>query len=287
MAVGGLAINYRGLNMEDISVQSRQANHKFSTPVKHHFPESDRKTQRLRNRELTRQRNELEKRVWQNLSEHKFIGKIVDKGSDASVMSSAQGLSQDVSPNRIVLFVSSATSLRKNARQTRKASTAVVYKTGTQSDEWARRLYKVNYCGELSDLHMNAELLGIAEALAIALVWVVQDRSHDSPGTQPEVVVFTSCTRVLPYIDRLRDETVAKKAARPARDFAVYKLISRSQWLHRLGVGVQLRCMPSHLSHRSVDGMVHAQAVARFALDRAVIPLDQDEGLKFMINGSN
>lgn len=125
---------------------------------------------------------------------------------------------------------------------------------------------------------MNAELLGIAEALAIALVWTIQEKT--TCKNQPEVVLFSSCLRTLRYIDHLRDEIVARKDAYPARNFAVPKLISRSQWLRRLGVRVQLRCMPGHLS---VEGMVHAQAAGRFALGRTIIPLLRDEGLKFMI----
>ena len=197
--------------MSPVTTQAIARPRDLKSLIAQEFPKFDRKSQKQLNQDLVRENNEAERKIWRALREREFVGETIPAASDKYAWETAVRLSKDVPENRTIVFVSGFTSPRSRVNNRRKASAAIAYRMSQQKSDWVRRLYKVNHCGHRSDLHMKAELLGIAEALALALGWVVR-REH-TRTEQPEIVIFTSCSRVLRYIDRLRDEDVARKAA--------------------------------------------------------------------------
>lgn len=133
-----------------------------------------------------------------------------------------------------------------------------------------------------------AELAAIAEGLAIATTEVLLSRGNQkstSPkkeaaaaaAAKPKVIIFTDSTSALQKIDKLRKSVVAEDRLRD--DAVVRKIITRSQYLRRIGIPLELRWVPGH---SRVEGNTRADVAARLAAKSENIAVLLDEGLRLI-----
>jgi ribonuclease HI len=156
---------------------------------------------------------------------------------------------------------------------------AVVYKSFKSDQGWQER-YITLPSGPCST---QAELAAIAEGLSDATkeVILLRDQDSKSPGRMDsdyKVTVFSDCTSALAQIDKLRTKSAATDA-RLRTDPISCKFITRSQYLRRTGVHLELRWVPGH---SKVEGIIRANTAARHAAMNQDIGVPLDEGLRLI-----
>lgn len=148
-----------------------------------------------------------------------------------------------------------------------KASGAgVVFLSSGGGEYWEERYYALSK--GISSL--EAEFIAVAEGLATAVAQL-----ETSP--MPKVMIFTDCQDALYRIHRLRKLEFTGKALgdRPV----IRKLVTRSQYLHRHGVEIELHWVPGHAR---VEGNRRAHAAAQEAATTPNLGVSLDEGLLLM-----
>ncbi|KAL7898089.1 hypothetical protein HDV63DRAFT_394537 [Trichoderma sp. SZMC 28014] len=136
-----------------------------------------------------------------------------------------------------------------------KLAAAIVYKVA-KSSEWTVRAFTVP-TGSTRKYYLEAELAGIAGALGIAIS-IAKDSRKKTSITPQKVVIFTDCQDAIGKLQKLRDHDSNRKSQDGT---LACKLISRSQYLHDLGVLLEVRWVPGH--HPAISGNVRADTEAR------------------------
>ncbi|RFU75554.1 tick transposon [Trichoderma arundinaceum] len=164
---------------------------------------------------------------------------------------------------------------------------AVVYKPREGSQNWQVRYFAIlNRRGSTL-----AEQAAIADGLDIATreAMLVRGQNCIGPkGAAAKVIVFTDSVSALQRIQKIQKSAVTE--AQLLGDPIIHKLITRSQYLRRIGVQLELRWVPGH---SKVEGNALADTEARYAaknqdigvllgeelrlLDSEVIPNDVNE----------
>lgn len=215
-------------------------------------------------------------------AELKFHGQvIIEPREDATLAATTTRNSQNPDGTRqLVFFVDGSRSAnikdkrkRKAPESGRAAGAAVVYQTNGRA--WEER----TFCLANGYNAKIAEKAAIAEGLAIALSQILLLGS-DQRQVQSKVVIFTDCQEAMNRVDELR--RISLTEGRLRGDPIVRKLVTRSQYLHGLGVEVEIRWVPGH---SGVEGNVRADAAARSAAWRIPGLADGvylDEGLQMI-----
>jgi hypothetical protein len=141
---------------------------------------------------------------------------------------------------------------------------------------WNECLYHLR--GGLSSYRV--ELSNVLEASAFALPWAICKHRLDETYRQPElrerkVVIFMDSQDVLTGNEKLRYEALTEHRMLDG-DCDLGKPITRSQYLRRLGVQVELRWDPAHAR---VEGNEREDAAARCAANDEDYSIIRDEGL--------
>jgi ribonuclease HI len=139
-------------------------------------------------------------------------------------------------------------------RQNRvKLAAAVAYKA-TDYNEWIVKSFSVPPGGRY---YLEAEMAGIAGALPIAISRIVDLRKTKASITSHKVVIFIDSQDAIHQLQKLQEHT--RKLIHDHTPAC--KLITRSQYLHRLGVPLEVHWIPSR--HPGIPGNLLADAEAR------------------------
>jgi ribonuclease HI len=154
----------------------------------------------------------------------------------------------------------------------------VVYKWYEIGNSWNQRRYLLRGTSNV----YRAKLSAVAEALAIAFSWAIHKQVLDENSPQlesrvHEISIFTDSQDVLTKLENLRHRALTERQMQG--DFILRKLITRSQYLRRLGVRVELRWVPGHAR---VEGNERADKAARRAAKNGVDSNVPDEGLELV-----
>ncbi|KAL7937905.1 hypothetical protein V8C35DRAFT_290248 [Trichoderma chlorosporum] len=137
-----------------------------------------------------------------------------------------------------------------------KLAAAVAYKhDAIESSEWAVKSFSVPPGGR--HYYLEAEKAGIAGALAIAISAIVDLKKKQSSAASNKVIIFTDCQDAIGQLQKLQKHT-GKKAGDGS---LTGKLITRSQYLHHLGVSLEVHWVPSR--HPAITGNILADNEAR------------------------
>lgn len=224
--------------------------------------------------------------------ELRFAGDVIIEESKSDAIATAKAISSESNANyqRMVFFVDGSRVWKpKNESQpsishqetklVAHLGAAVVYKSFQSAQGWQKRHFALpnEPCSTL------AELFAIAQGLAVATEEVMVLRSQDSIGpgrmaTDHSVVIFSDSTSALEQVGKLR-ENGAVTNAQVISNPIIRKLITRSQYLHRTGVHLELRWIPGH---SGVEGNLYADAAALQAAKAQDISVHIDEGLRLI-----
>ncbi|KAL6890653.1 hypothetical protein GGI43DRAFT_415394 [Trichoderma evansii] len=135
-----------------------------------------------------------------------------------------------------------------------KLATTIAYKA-TENNEWIVKAFTVPPRGR--HYYLEAEMAGVAGALAIAISSIKISKKKPSI-TSHKVVILTDCLAAIHQLQKLQEHT-------PKRQFQdnalACKLITRSQYLHDLGVTLEVHWIPGH--HPAIPGNLRADTEAR------------------------
>lgn len=143
----------------------------------------------------------------------------------------------------------------RDPRQTKvKLAAAIAYKA-TESSDWIVKAFTVPSRGRR--YYLEAEMAGIAGALAIAISRIKNSKKRPS-ATSHKIIILTDCLAAIHQLQKLQEHT----SKRQFRDNTVAcKLITRSQYLHGLGVPLEVHWIPGH--HPAIPGNLGADTEAR------------------------
>lgn len=230
----------------------------------------------------------IERLLLDATSELHFSGEVIIE-SKGDAIATAKEISSESNANcqRMVFFVDGSRVLKpKNNSQpsidhgesemVAHLGAAVVYKSFQSAQGWQERHFALpnKQCSTL------AELFAIAHGLAVATEEVMVLRSQDSivprrMTTGHSVVIFSDSTRALEQVKKLREKEAVTNA-QVISDPIIRKLITRSQYLRRIGVRLELCWVPGH---SGVEGNLRADAAALKAAKAQDISVHIDEGL--------
>lgn len=148
---------------------------------------------------------------------------------------------------------------------------AAVSHKPTESSGWTITSFSVPQGGYSP--YIQAEMAGIAGALAIAISSVTSLRREGS-GSLQRIVVLTDCQAAIVKLQKLQEHTMEHLRV---YDLAC-KLITRSRYLQHLGVSVEIRWVPSH--HTSIPRNILVGAEAQRAA-RTSIDVSEEEMIQF------
>ncbi|KAL7939475.1 hypothetical protein V8C35DRAFT_326484 [Trichoderma chlorosporum] len=195
-----------------------------------------------------------------------FRGNIVIESNKSSACATLTKILQSAADRQNqVLFVDgsaittpkhkSGSSIHKPA-STIPSGAAVVYKPlgRKKNRQWQVRLFASTSRGRGST---TAELAAIADGLIIA---TIERLLIKGAATNSTVTIFSDCMGALQQLNKLRGCT--NTDVRLLRDPSLRSIVTTSQYLHHIGVQLELHWVPGH-SH--VDGNCRADKAARFA----------------------
>lgn len=234
----------------------------------------------------------IERLLLDATSELRFSGDVIigESKSDAIAMAKEMSSESNANCQHMVFFVDGSRVLKpKNKSQSSithgeselvaHLGAAVVYKSFQSSQGWQERHFALpnEQCSTL------AELFAIAHGLAVATEEVMILRSQDNIGpgrmaTGHSVVIFSDSTSALEQVRKLREKEAVTNA-QVISDPIIRKLVTRSQYLHRIGVRVELRWVPGH---SGVEGNLRADAAALQAAKAQDMSVHIDEGLRLI-----
>lgn len=135
-----------------------------------------------------------------------------------------------------------------------KLAAAVAYEA-TESSEWIVKSFSVPPGGRY--YYLEAEMAGIAGALAIAISSIINLKKKKTSITSHKVVILTDCQAAINQLQKLQEYT-----GKQFQDYTLAcKLMTRSQYLHHLGVPLEVHWIPGH--HPAIPGNLHADTEAR------------------------
>lgn len=244
-------------------------------------------------RKAARQANKRrEKALWKATSDLQFCGDIIIEQSREDAIATAKEVSSKSNANghHMAFFVDGSMFMepKKKSKSSISGSksslvtlcgAAVIYKSSEDSQDWHER--------HISLLHERnsdqAELSAVAEGLADATTKMMHFKSKnrvefEKIASNYKVIIFTDSQRALTMVDKLRGEKfVAEDQVRSHP--IIRKIITRSQYLHRIGIHLELRWVPGH---SGVEGNDRADAAAQRAAKAQDISICIDEGLRLI-----
>lgn len=136
-----------------------------------------------------------------------------------------------------------------------RLAAAVAYKAA-ETSEWTVKSFSVAQGGRRCSL--EAELAGIAGALALAISSIVNlMKKREILVISHKVFILTDCQCAIDQLQQLQQYGTGKQ--RDVHNLAC-KLITRSQYLHRLGATLEVHWIPGY--HEDITGniLVHSHA---------------------------
>lgn len=227
----------------------------------------------LRNRKVNFKANILGDRALLSvIDDLRFFGDVIIESRDDAI---AAAKLSDQGPHKLQVFVDGSTFYSDQAKG---SGAAVVYKSSASSEGWEEKIFHIPG----ARIAWQAEEFAIAEALALAVPWAIRakDRSELQIEENPELlslVIFTDCERALWKI--VKHKSVAFPRSQLQSNAVYRRIVTRSQYLRKLGVQVQLRWIPGHTRIR---GNERAHNRARYAVKHRKLGIARDEGLELI-----
>ncbi|KAL7786300.1 hypothetical protein V8C37DRAFT_392565 [Trichoderma ceciliae] len=218
----------------------------------------------------------------------RFRGNIIIQSEKKRALATAMEISKSYADRQHRVFFVDGSSITKSKGKpgspaldntlTADLGAAVVYKSFEGDQSWQERYFSPSNGGGSA----LAELAAIADGLAIATAEIMLSRGQNSVGpgrmaTKFKVTILTDSTNALGRIRKLQKSVASE--ARLRDDPIARRIITRSQYLARAGVQLELRWVPGH---SQVEGHALADSAARYAAKNQDIGVLLDEGLRLM-----
>ncbi|KAL6904562.1 hypothetical protein GGI43DRAFT_283029 [Trichoderma evansii] len=234
-----------------------------------------------------------ENALLKDLSKLQFCGDIIVELSPSDAIATAMEMSSGSFADRqhMVFFVDGSRVWKPKDRSQSSITgnkseliahlgAAVVYKSFEGGEGWQERYFALP--NEQSST--LAELFAIAQGLAVATEEIMVLRSQDGVNhgrmtTNYRVIIFSDSQSALAQVKKLREEGVVANS-QMFKDPIIRKIMTRSQYLHRIGVHHELRWVVGH--SKKVIGHIRADAAAQQAAKTQDISVRIDEGLRLI-----
>lgn len=234
----------------------------------------------------------MEEELWRATPELQFCGDIIIEESREDAIATAKEISSktNVNSQHMAFFVDGSLIPKPKKKSKRSISgsksdsaplcgAAVIYRSSEDSQDWHE-----TYISLLHERNSDqAEISAVAEGLVVATTKMMHFKSQNSAELERmainyKVTIFTDSQRALTTVDKLRGEKfIADDRVRS--NPITRKFITRSQYLRRIGVHLELRWVPGH---SGVEGNVRADVAARKAAKVQDISVYIDEGLRLI-----
>lgn len=222
-----------------------------------------------------------------------FCGNIIIQSEDEAIQNAIQASATPFDPYHRILFASAKVG-KCNQVKMRSAHAGVVCKmaSGSMDDNinvdriWQENLF---YLGRSQSnptkLGIEAGLRSVAEALTLAATQLACAGDHETPHSdklsiQPKVTIFSDSQAVINKVGNIK-LTAQQLKSTPS----IEKLITRSAYLHHLGVKVDLRWSPRlqlrGIMRKQAQGAARRAATSQGACKSGDSP---DFGLQILID---
>lgn len=216
----------------------------------------------------------------------RFCGDIIIEQFKNAIAAAVEASSKPFADGQqIVIFVDGSLVQKPNNGSDSVAhlGAAVVYKSPEGSQDWEERRYFAISKERNAEI---AEIFAISQGLAVAAELIKRLRRQN--GRAPEkmaakykVTIFTDCQRALEQFKSLRKKSVGRTVVKTqiCGNPNICKLITRSQYLRRIGVDLELCWVPGH---SKVEGNDRAHQAAKLAAKVQGITSSVDEGPRWI-----
>lgn len=202
----------------------------------------------------------------------RFHGRLIMEPREHAILA-AITLSQYHEEDQLIYFADGAVDLaqknvcsqdtpKEKRRRKFNLAAAVAHKASEASD-WRLVSFSVPQSGK--KYYLEAEMSGIAGALGVAISDISvgsSDHSHDgypaSRAIASTVVILTDCQAALSELQKLQNVSYTEKQLEG--NAVARRIITRSQYLQRVGVHLEIRWVPGHAG---IQGNCYADAAAR------------------------